>query len=299
MSAKRSGLGRGLDALLGTQSKASPESGGIEREIANGGQGVVLWVPVDRLTRGSSQPRHEIDPEGIKQLSQSISSEGVLSPLIVRKHPEKKSYFEIIAGERRWRAARLAGLEQVPVLVRDVEDRTAMVLSLVENIQREDLSVLEQAEAYKRLAQTLELSQEELAARVGKQRSSVTNIMRLLKLPAPVRAELQAGRIEMGHARAILGLESAEQMVGATGKVVRQGLSVRQTEALVRRLRSGAGRSKKSRKSEHAPYPELAEQLRRKLGTKIVFNGSEKRGRLEIHYFSQEELERIIDFIDP
>ena len=297
MTAKKSGLGRGLEALIGPLSKSPGSAKAEEREITAGSDRIVVNIPVDKLERGASQPRHGIDNEGLQELSQSIANEGVLVPLLVRKHPTKKGSFEIVAGERRWRAAKIAGLDSVPVLVKDVADEAAFVLSLVENIQREDLNPIEEAESYQSLAEMLELTQDELAGRVGKERSSVANTLRLLKLPGPVKAEVQSGSLSMGHARAILGLSNAEQMVGLATKAVEQGLSVRQTENLVKKLKSGAHRRAKPREKAE-PYAYLADILRRKLGTKVSVDGTKEKGRIVIHYFSAEDLKRIVDLLD-
>ena len=282
----RSGLGRGLDALL--TDDVAQVAGPVDGQSAG-----VTELPVERLVRGRYQPRREIREEGIDELAQSIRAQGVLEPVIVR--PRQGGDYEIIAGERRWRAAQRAGLATVPVIVRDVDDRQAVAIALIENVQREDLGPLEEAAALKRLLDEQALSHEALAEAVGKSRSTVTNLLRLLKLAFGVRQRLDAGELEMGHARPLLALSEADQETAAR-RVVAGGLSVRQTEALV----------KKMARSEPDAGPPPAEpntrRLERHLSDRVgapvsIRNHKGGTGRIVIRYGSLDELDGILERI--
>jgi len=277
---QKSGLGRGLGALIPGGENALAENG-------------VMLVPVDLVLPNPRQPRSMMHPEELQDLTASIREHGVLQPLIVTPGDQQGRYI-LIAGERRLQAARLAGLAAVPVLVRPATDRQRLELAIIENVQRSDLSALEQAEAYRQLAEDFELSHEEIAARVGKSRVAVTNTLRLLKLPDPVKNALIEGRISEGHARALLALPSPEAQVAALRTLIAHDLNVRQTEELVRKL-SG---EKPSRKSKPAAVPEVAaleERLRTSLGTKVILRSGRKGGTVTIHYYSDEELNALLD----
>ena len=263
----------------------------------------VLEKPVEQKLKLSliepnqSQPRKKFDEEGLKELADSIKTYGVLQPLIVQK---KKDHYEIIAGERRWRAAKMAGITEVPVLIREYDRQQSMEVALIENVQRADLNPIEEAQAYQRLIQEFHLTQEEIAARVSKNRATITNSMRLLKLDERVQEMLSDGRISSGHARAILGVENGEQQFQLANKIVQEVLSVRDVEKLVKMM----NRPEKKKKEEKGPdiqliYRQLEEKLKSIMGTKVTINRKDRnKGRIEIEYYSQEELERIIELME-
>ena len=296
MSVKKRGLGRGLEALLGAAAAhaATPASPGVTAAIVAGDDGVLRHLPVDLIQRGKYQPRRDIDPESLQELADSIKAQGVMQPIVVRAISDHR--YEIIAGERRWRAAQLAGLGEIPCLVRNVPDKAAIAMSLIENIQREDLNPIEEAAALMRLQQEFELTQQEVADAVGKSRSTVANLLRLMSLQQDVRRLVEHGDLEMGHARALLGLEAARQSQAARS-VVAKGLSVRQTEALVRHLLEG--------KTEPAPpkgidpnIRHLQDDLSRRLGARVeIRHGAGGKGKLVLGYNSLDELDGILSHI--
>jgi ParB family transcriptional regulator, chromosome partitioning protein len=276
---QKSGLGRGLGALIPGGGNALTENG-------------VMLVPVEMVSPNPRQPRSMMHPEELEDLTASIREHGVLQPLIVTPGDMDGRYV-LIAGERRLQAARLAGLDTVPVLVRQATDQQRLELAIIENVQRSDLSALEQAEAYRQLAEDFDLSHEDIAARVGKSRVAVTNTLRLLKLPDVIKNALIEGRISEGHARALLALTTPEAQTAALNTVLKQELNVRQTEELVRKL-SG---EKPPRKLKPAAVPEVAEleeRLRSSLGTKVILRGGRKGGTVTIHYYSDEELNALL-----
>jgi ParB family chromosome partitioning protein len=257
--------------------------------------GGVVEVPVSAIAPNPMQPRAALDPEALAELADSIQEHGLIQPLVVtHKGPER---YQLIAGERRWQAARLAGLATVPVIVKEASPQQMLELALVENIQRADLNPLEEASAYQQLVEEFGLTQEQVAGRVGKSRSAVTNTLRLLRLPAEVKQALADTTIHEGHARALLGLPTAEAQVAALKTVVGQDLSVRQTEELVRRFL--AEPAPKAEKPPVAPEIRALEQaLRLQLGTKVnLYRNRKGRGRLVIHFYSEEELEAIYEAI--
>lgn len=276
MAAKKRGLGRGLNALLGDVSAV--EHGDTAQTL-----------PVELLQRGKYQPRQDIDPQRLQELADSISAQGVVQPIVVRSIDEGR--YEIIAGERRWRAAQLAGLPEIPVIIRDVSDQTAMALSLIENIQREDLNPLEEADALQRLLQEFEMTHQQVADAVGKSRAAVSNLIRLIDLHSDVKAYLHAGSLEMGHARALLALDTARQR-NAAERVVSNGLTVRATEKLVKDLQNG----KVSRKVAVDPdIDRLQSEVGEKLGAKVsISHSSTGKGKLIVRYTSLDELEGIL-----
>ena len=276
---QKSGLGRGLGALIP----------GGDNAIADNG---IMLVPVELVLPNPRQPRNMMHPEELGELTASIREHGVLQPLIVTPGDTQGRYI-LIAGERRLQAARMAGLASVPVLVRQATDQQRLELAIIENVQRSDLSALEEAEAYRQLAEDFDLSHEEIAARVGKSRVAVTNTLRLLKLPDAIKNALIEGRISEGHARALLALPTPEAQTAALRTVIAQELNVRQTEELVRKL-SG---EKPPRKPKPAPVPEVAaleERLRASLGTKVTLRSARKGGTVTIHYYSNEELDALL-----
>lgn len=288
MTGRRKGLGRGLDALLRSSDTGPVDVDATLRQVA----GDYRVLPVEYLQRGRFQPRRDMDPEALEQLAESIRQQGLMQPLVVR-HLGGNEY-EIIAGERRWRAAQLAGLHQVPVLIKQVDDETTLALSLIENIQRENLNAMEEAIALVRLQEEFGLGQQEVAAAVGKSRAAVANLMRLVRLEQEVQELLFRGDIEMGHARALLGLEDDHQVVAAR-RVVAGGLTVRQTETLVNTWH-------RTQAEREAPQPDadihrLEEDLGERLGTRVELRSRRKGGRLIIHYSDLDVLEGILERI--
>jgi ParB family chromosome partitioning protein len=278
--ARRRGLGKGLEALI--PAAETPASG-------------LVNVPLAAITRNPMQPRGELDPEALAELTASIREHGLIQPLVVTQQgPER---YQLIAGERRWQAAKAAGLATVPVIVKEATPQQVLELALVENIQRADLNPLEEAAAYRQLVEEFGLTQEQVAERVGKSRVAVTNTLRLLRLPAEVQQALTDGTIHEGHARALLALPTAEAQVAALKTVMARDLSVRQTEELVRRLRAEPAEVR----PKAPPSPEiqaLEEDFRARLGTKVqLVRGQKGGGRLVIHYYSQEDLEALYDLI--
>ena len=312
MRTKRTSLGRGLgdlglSELLGdlnapTVAVAPPTTVTIEHKEAvtpAKPMGAELKsLPVDRLQAGRYQPRKTFDETALQELANSIKSQGIIQPIVVR--PMNNGY-EIIAGERRWRAAQLAGLHDVPVIVKDLTDEAALAMSLIENIQRKDLNVIEEAEALDRLIREFDLTHQELADAVGKSRVGITNLLRLLKLNSDVRLLVETGQIEMGHARALLGLEGMEQSKVAQS-IATKGLSVRQSEILIRRIHEIKSAVSQGADADLKPDPDvlrLQTELAEKLGAHIQIQHTAKgKGRLLIHYNSLEELQGILEHIE-
>jgi len=278
--AKKRGLGKGLEALIPGGGGQTPAEG-------------VMLLAVDDIRPNPRQPRSHFAPEALEELAASIREHGVIQPLVVTEAPDGQGYL-LIAGERRLQAAKLAGLARVPALVREATEQQLLELALIENIQRADLNPLETAEAYRQLYEEFGLSHEEIARRVGKSRVAVSNTLRLLKLPEKARAALLAGRIREGHARALLGLATPEAQEAALHAVEAKGLTVRQTEELVRRLQ---GERPSSERPTRLPAPELRDlesRLEAALGTKVRLTRSRRGGTLTIHYYSDEELEALL-----
>ena len=254
-------------------------------------------VRITEVVPNQSQPRKVFEEESIHDLAASIQKYGILQPLLVQK---KGKYYEIIAGERRWRAAKEAGIKEVPVIVRDFKEQDAVAISLIENIQRENLNPIEEAKAYERLINEFGLTQNEVANRVSKSRTAVTNVMRLLKLTEEVRNYVIDGALSMGHARALLALEDPEMQKAAADQIIQRGFSVRETEALVKRLMSPAQREKKAQKDPQREivFRHLEEQMKKKTGTKVsIHQKNGQKGRIEIEYYSDEDLDRIAALI--
>jgi ParB family chromosome partitioning protein len=274
---KRQALGRGLGALI---------PGGSPSERKG-----VMNLGIEEIRPNRGQPRRHFDEAHIEELAESIRSKGVLLPLIVRRATDG---YVLVAGERRWRAAQKAGLRELPVMVREVSDKEAFEIALIENIQREDLNPVEEAEAYKRLIEEHGLTQEELAARVGKERSTVANALRLLRLPDPIKQAIVAGQLSMGHARALLAIADEGDLRKAAEKVISEELSVRAVEALVQRLKSR--RLPKEKRDGHGGVQvrHLVEKLQRRLGAKVELKDKGGSGTLEIRYGSLQELDRVL-----
>lgn len=295
-------LGRGLNALLGGAPPAPPKTSAAPETAPASERGErVRQLPLDRLRPCGLQPRREFAAGELEELAQSIREQGILQPLVARP---REDHWELIAGERRWRAARLAGLKEVPVLVREADDRAVLELALIENLQREDLNPIEEAEGYRQLARRFGLRQEDIARRVGKSRVAVANALRLLKLPDDLQSHVRNGRLSVGHAKVILGLESPEKQTLAADRILREGLNVRQTEELVNRLlrdrapREGGGGKSASATGADPQLAAIEEQLQERFGTRVKLRYRKGRGSLEIQFFSDDDLQRILDVLE-
>ena len=288
MNTKKRGLGRGLEALLGSV----PGQGIADTDTA----GQLSTLPVDLLQRGSNQPRTDFDKEALQELAESIRAQGVLQPVMVRPLDDSGKY-EIIAGERRWRAAQLAGLHEIPAVVRELDDQTAMCIALIENIQREDLNPLEQARGLARLAQEFDMTHDDIAGSVGRSRSAVTNMLRLLELCDDVKRLLESRQLEMGHARALLTL-SEQQQKWAAQQIIKSGLSVRGAEALARRLQKAKTVLKPWQDRVDPDVKLLETELSEQLGAAVsIQQRKQGKGTLRIAYDSLAQLDGILDKI--
>jgi ParB family chromosome partitioning protein len=299
------GLGKGLDALIpastgGVKSGVKRTSATTEANITpEKEKGTETMVKITIVEPNREQPRKAFDEEALNELAESIKQFGLLQPILVQ---DRKDHYEIIAGERRWRAAKLAGVKEVPVIVKKLTEQEIMEISLIENIQREDLNPIEEAQAYKRLLTEFNLKQDEVADRVSKSRTAVTNAMRLLKLNDKVQQMVIDEMLTTGHARALLGIDDQEKQYLVAQRIFDEKLSVRETEKLVKNIQNEKKNtlegSKKIDPQLEAVYRGLEEQMKSILGTKVFINPKdEKKGKLEIEYYSQEELDRIIDLI--
>lgn len=305
MTPRKGGLGRGLDAMISeTAMKSRPttkktaQNKESKKSIEEKKEEIVLIVKMSQIEPNRKQPRKQFDEDGLVELSESIKQFGVLQPLLVQK---KDDYFEIIAGERRWRASKLAGLKEVPVIIKDFSEQEAVEISLIENIQRENLNPIEEAAAFKRLMEEFHLKQDTIAERVSKSRTAVTNSMRLLKLDERVQQMLIDEMISTGHARALLSIEDKEMQYGAAMKVFDEKLSVRETEKLVKDILNPT--EKKQEKKEDSAleliYQQLEEKIKGIVGSKVAIRRKNKdKGRIEIEYYSQDELERIVELLE-
>jgi ParB family chromosome partitioning protein len=290
MVAKRQSLGKGLDALLGFAEDVT-----ADQELAidenKPSDGALKQIPVEFLQRGEYQPRREFNSDSLQELADSIASQGLIQPIVVREIAQNK--YEIIAGERRWRAVQLAGLDTIPAMVREISDQTTIAMALIENIQREDLNAIEESQALIRLQDEFNLTQQQVAQAVGKSRSAVTNLMRLATLQSLVQQQLERGDIELGHAKCLLALEG-ETQVSAARTVASEGLTVRQTEVLVKKLQSPS-LGKKSITTPNQDIVNLQTELSEKLGAAVkIQHGSRGSGKLTISYNSVDELDGIL-----
>lgn len=284
MNLKKRGLGRGLDALLGDVNANFPSSNEKQQ---------LHTLPIETMQRGKFQPRNDINPAKLQELTDSIKAQGIIQPIIVRKISDE--HYEIVAGERRWRAAQLAGLHEVPVVIKEIDDRTAMAIALIENIQREDLNPLEEAEALRRLLNEFEMTHQQIADSVGKSRATVSNLLRLIDLHPEVKKLLINKQLEMGHARALLGLEGDKQ-IAVANKIAKEGLSVRVAERLVKEAQAEP-RLKKEKVIDNDTL-RLQNELTEKLGAKVVIDHKQNgTGKLVIAYSNLDELDGIIDLI--
>ena len=324
---KKMGLGRGLSALISSsavpvtpsQESAAPEPSTQEqntspstekREEKNVHMGVVStqasssglserirYLDISSIINNPDQPRKHFDETEIEDLSRSIKNNGVLQPVLVRPSKKHSGKYEIIAGERRWRAATKISLPQLPVIIRDISDREALEIAIIENVQRSNLSPLEEAEAYQSLIDQFSLSQKEVAERVGKDRASVANFLRLLKLPKEIKELMEKGLITMGHAKAILTVKEPSAQLSLARKVVKESLSVRALEAIVSRV-VVLKNNKKSKKASSNPtaFPDVIDKMRRSLGTKVSIKHHQSgRGKIQLEYFSESELDRLVE----
>ena len=320
MAVKRGGLGKGLDSMIpildSTATKKKTGRTAIDKEALQNaakeahkhqkekmefegkpGEQVQI-VKLTKVEPSREQPRKQFDADALQELAESIKRFGVLQPLLVQK---KEDYYEIIAGERRWRASKLAGLKEVPVIVKEFTEQEAVEISLIENIQREDLNPIEEAMAYKRLMEEFHLKQDAIAERVSKSRTAVTNSMRLLKLDDRVQKMLIDEMISTGHARALLALESKDAQAEAAVKVFDEKLSVRETERLVKELLNPVQKKEEKPKNqaEELVYKNLEEKIKQIIGSKVAINRrTDNKGKIEIEYYSQEELERIVELLE-
>ena len=281
--ANERGLGRGLGALLGDAALQSQEGGSLS-------------LPISQVEPGLKQPRKRFEDAALQDLADSIRTHGIIQPLTVRRL--SSGYYQIIAGERRWRAAKLAGLTEVPAVIIEADDRKTMELALIENLQREDLNPIEEANGYKSLMEDYGLTQEEAAQRVGKSRPAVANALRLLALPDPVCLLVEEGQLSAGHARAILAVPSGEAQMKLAKKVVADGLSVRQTEALAKRLAQGGQAAAVARSDELAIYDRAAEKdLGARLGRKVHIVRGRRKGKIELEYYDPDDLNALLDLL--
>ena len=289
MAVKKRGLGRGLDALL-----SGATASVLQEEAVKADQRELQHLPLDIIQRGKYQPRRDMDPVALEELARSIRAQGLMQPIVVR--PTADNRYEIIAGERRWRASQQAGLERIPALVRNIPDEAAIAMALIENIQRENLSPIEEAMALQRLQQEFQLTQQQVADAVGKSRVSVANLLRLIALPEEIKTMLAHGDLEMGHARALLGLPASKQVEGAR-HVVARGLTVRQTEALVRQWLNKKEAVEPPEKAD-PDIMRLEQRLAERLGAPVqIRHGQKGKGQLVIRYSSLDELQGVLAHI--
>jgi ParB family chromosome partitioning protein len=292
MAVRKSALGKGLDRLIPETEKTTTHG---ERTKVVVEKPVELKVKISKVGPNKNQPRKKFDEDALMELADSIKQFGVIQPLIVQ---EKNGFYEIIAGERRWRAAKLAGLKEVPVIVKEYSDLEVMEISLIENIQRENLNPIEEAIAYKRLLNEFNLKQDEVADRVSKSRTAVTNSMRLLKLDERVQQMVIDDMLSTGHARALLGIEDPELQATTAARVFDEKLSVREVEKLVKEIQKGKPEKKKEETVHDYIYAELEERMKAAVGSKVsIHQKANGKGKIEIEYYSQEDLERIIELI--
>ena len=293
MAAKRQSLGKGLDALLGLAENITADQG-VGDDRNNQSDGALKQIPVEFLQRGEYQPRREFNAESLQELADSIASQGLIQPIVVREIAQNK--YEIVAGERRWRAAQLAGLDTVPAILRDINDQASIAMALIENIQREDLNAIEESQALIRLQDEFNLTQQQVAQAVGKSRSAVTNLMRLATLQPLVQQQLERGDIELGHAKCLLAL-SGETQTSAARTVASEGLTVRQTEVLVKKMQS-PDIGKKPIVTPNQDIVNLQTELSEKLGAAVkIQHGSGGSGKLTISYNSVDELDGILNHL--
>lgn len=283
---EKKALGKGLDALLPNRDQI----GGAPNQF-------IQQIPIDQVLPNRHQPRKEFAEADLRELAESVKQNGILQPILVRRTGD--GFFELIAGERRFRAAKIAKLSALPAIVRTSSDDQSMSLALVENIQRKDLNCMEEARAYSRLIKEFGLTQDVLADRVGKDRSSIANISRLLTLPSDIQKMVESGQLTLGHAKVILGAQGVDVQRQLARRIVQTHLSVRDAEKLLVRLGNGEKRKSQGRRPKNGacPYPEVEEELRKKLGTKVIIRSRGRGGEITVSYFSKDDLSRIVEVI--
>jgi len=296
MTTTRKGLGKGFGALVDPNRGRELAAPAVKSELSAGDS---FSCPIDKIAPNPHQPRTRFDQEALAALALSVKRDGILQPLAVRRDGKQGDHYELIAGERRLRAAKKAGLSEVPSILIETDEEGLSLLALVENLMREDLNVLDEAEAYQELIDSFDLTQQQIAERVGRSREHVANTLRLLKLPEMVRAYIAGGELSAGHGRAILALDDDVERIALAQEVLARQLSVRETEALVKKTARALKQLKAHKPPRHKehPYGHLADTLRERLGTKVSLKGGKQKGTVEIHYFSEEELTRIIDLL--
>ena len=300
MAVKRNGLGKGLDSLIPNKNDKVAKASVKTEELRKKADEIPLktgeiMVKINQVEPNRDQPRKDFDEDALMELADSIKQFGILQPLIVQK---KNDYYEIIAGERRWRAAKIAGVKEVPIIVKEFSDQEIVEISLIENIQRENLNPIEEAMAYKRLLEEFNLKQDEVAERVSKSRTAVTNSMRLLKLSPRVQQMIVDDMISTGHARALLAIDDEEQQFILANRIFDEKLSVREIEKIVKDLKNPKKEIKKTKIEHTFVYENIEEQMKNIIGTKVSVNPKANgKGKIEIEYYSEEELERIYDLI--
>lgn len=282
---KKFALGKGLSALI-------PEDVAVEED--NKGK---MLIPLNEIKNDNNQPRKAFDSDKIAELTESIKTHGIIQPLILRKSDD--GFYIIVAGERRWRAAKMAGLKEVPAIVMELSEKDVLEISLIENIQRQDLNPIEEALAYKKLLNEFKLTQEDLSKRIGKSRTAITNTMRLMNLDSRVQQYIIEGIITEGHGRALLGIKDEEIQYELSQKVIDENLSVRELERLVKKIVEGKTKEEKVKESElNLFYKEIKNQLQNYFGTKVNISNKNNKGKIEIEYYSEDDLQRILDIIN-
>lgn len=295
MSARKKGLGRGLNTLIPSAPIPEKNLQNKEDNLINESKNSEMTLPIHKIEPNPNQPRNQFDEDSLQELADSIQQYGILQPLLVKK---KDKYYEIIAGERRWRAAKMAGLEEVPVIIREYDDHEIVEIALIENIQREDLSPIEEAMAYQRLMKEHHLKQDEIAEKVSKSRAAITNSLRLLKLDPRVQNMLEEEMISSGHARALLAIHDGDLQYEIAVKVFDEKLSVRDIEKMVKIMNQPKKEKEKSEDQYQFLYKDLEETMKQVLGSKVsIKNKKNNKGKIEIEYYSRDELERIVDMI--
>ena len=303
---KAKGLGKGLDALFGdvevtpvksankkeSSKQAKADTAAKKSDETEASQGGVLYIDINDIKPNTGQPRKHFDEEKLEELASSIQQHGLIQPIVLRK---LKTGYEIVAGERRWRACRIVGLKEVPCIVKELTDEENMLLAIIENMQREDLNPIEEAEGLKQMIDTYGLTQEQVSYSVGKSRPYITNSLRLLKLPEEVRTLTASGEISVGHAKALAAVKDRDKQITLAKKTAKDGLSVRQIELMAKETKAPARKVPKVKKS--ADEKKIEEDMKNALGTKVNLNRKGKKGKIEIEFYSDEELERLIELI--
>jgi len=290
-ASKARGLGKGLEALFNDVEINMQNDNAVSEDTAQGG---ILFLDINEIKPNSNQPRKSFKEENIEELARSIEAHGIIQPIMVRTLGQG---YEIIAGERRWRAARKASLKKVPCIIRELDEEQNMLISIIENMQREDLNPMEEAEALNQMVTRFGLTQEEVSRSVGKSRPYITNSLRLLKLPEEIQEMVVGGSLTNGHARALLSIKEVKKQIELAKQIEKRGLSVRETETLVNESEEGKKKSRPRSRLKNQEITDLEEELKAVLGTRVVINHGPKRGKIEIEYYSREELERLLELL--